>query len=297
MRYLIYYLLFINIVTFIIYGVDKKKAEDHKWRIRESTLLGLAAIGGPVGALLGMRIFHHKTKKKKFYITVPALIILWMIVIFLAYCLPYYHTVDAPLYQSDNTVQIIDERDYIFYDGPGKDKAMIFYPGAKVDEKAYEALLYETAEEGIDCFLVKMPFHIAFFGKNRADEIIENYSYKEWIMAGHSLGGAMASSYLKGHEDKFSGMIFLASFASSEISDDSNLDVLSVYGSEDKVLKRGSYEAAKKWCPQGSFTEKIIEGGNHSGFAYYGPQSGDGEATISKQEQIDMTVDYILATF
>ncbi len=73
------YLLFINVVTFIAFGVDKRKAKHNKWRIAEKTLLGLAAIGGSVGALLAMRMFHHKTKHKKFYIGVPVIILLQIV--------------------------------------------------------------------------------------------------------------------------------------------------------------------------------------------------------------------------
>ncbi len=73
------YLLFINVVTFIAFGVDKRKAKHNKWRIAEKTLLELAAIGGSVGALLAMRMFHHKTKHKKFYIGVPVIILLQIV--------------------------------------------------------------------------------------------------------------------------------------------------------------------------------------------------------------------------
>ncbi len=73
------YLLFINVVTFIAFGVDKRKAKHNKWRIAEKTLLGLAAIGGSVGALLAMRMFHHKTKHKRFYIGVPVIILLQIV--------------------------------------------------------------------------------------------------------------------------------------------------------------------------------------------------------------------------
>ncbi len=73
------YFLFINVVTFIAFGVDKRKAKHNKWRIAEKTLLGLAAIGGSVGALLAMRMFHHKTKHKKFYIGVPVIILLQIV--------------------------------------------------------------------------------------------------------------------------------------------------------------------------------------------------------------------------
>jgi len=69
------YLAVINMVTFILYGIDKWKAKRSKWRIEESTLLWLAAAGGSIGALLGIKIWHHKTLHKKFTWGVPAILI------------------------------------------------------------------------------------------------------------------------------------------------------------------------------------------------------------------------------
>lgn len=76
MKYFLYYLIVINLITFFAFGIDKRKAEKGAWRTKESTLLGLAVIGGSVGALLGMNAFRHKTKHKKFTIGVPAILIL-----------------------------------------------------------------------------------------------------------------------------------------------------------------------------------------------------------------------------
>ena len=64
-------LLGINVVTFIAYGIDKWKAKHSKWRIPEATLLGLAVIGGSIGAWLGMKVWHHKTMHKKFKYGIP----------------------------------------------------------------------------------------------------------------------------------------------------------------------------------------------------------------------------------
>lgn len=69
-------ILLLNIATFIVYGVDKHKARRAKWRISEATLLTLAAAGGSIGALLGMKVWRHKTKHKKFYIGVPLFLVL-----------------------------------------------------------------------------------------------------------------------------------------------------------------------------------------------------------------------------
>ena len=75
-RYLIYYLLVINAATFIIYGIDKDKAKKAKWRISEATLLTMAAVGGSIGAWLGMKAWHHKTQHRKFKYGVPIILLI-----------------------------------------------------------------------------------------------------------------------------------------------------------------------------------------------------------------------------
>lgn len=77
---LIYYLIFINVVAFIVFGVDKRKAVKNKWRIKESIFLLFSLIGGGIGSLFGMYLFHHKTKKKKFTFGVPLLTVLFIVI-------------------------------------------------------------------------------------------------------------------------------------------------------------------------------------------------------------------------
>ena len=81
MNIIVLYLLIINVITFIVYGVDKHKAKQGKWRIPESTLLLLAALGGSIGALLGMKVWHHKTMHKKFQYGVPAILVVQVAVV------------------------------------------------------------------------------------------------------------------------------------------------------------------------------------------------------------------------
>ena len=78
---LLYYLIVINVVTFLVYGIDKWKAKQGSWRISEATLLILAAIGGSIGALLGMKVWRHKTQHKKFKYGLPLILIIQIILI------------------------------------------------------------------------------------------------------------------------------------------------------------------------------------------------------------------------
>ena len=75
-QYSLYYLLAANVVTFILYGMDKYKAKKAKWRIPEVTLLLLAVVGGSVGAWMGMKVWHHKTMHKKFIYGIPAILLI-----------------------------------------------------------------------------------------------------------------------------------------------------------------------------------------------------------------------------
>jgi uncharacterized membrane protein YsdA (DUF1294 family) len=83
MLYLIYYLIGINIIAFIFFGVDKRKAIKNKWRIKESLLLLFSLIGGGIGSLFGIYLFHHKTKKRKFTFGVPFLTVIFITILFL----------------------------------------------------------------------------------------------------------------------------------------------------------------------------------------------------------------------
>ena len=74
-RLLLYYLLAVNLLTFATYGIDKYKARHARWRVREASLLLLAALGGSIGALLGMHLFRHKTQHKKFRYGVPIILL------------------------------------------------------------------------------------------------------------------------------------------------------------------------------------------------------------------------------
>ena len=76
---LIYYILIINIIAFIAYGLDKYKARHDKWRIPETTLILLAVIGGSIGAIVGMKFFRHKTRKAKFFVGVPVILVVQLI--------------------------------------------------------------------------------------------------------------------------------------------------------------------------------------------------------------------------
>ena len=74
------YLAIVNLIAFVMYYADKQKAKKHAWRTPEATLIGVAAIGGALGAYAGMKVFRHKTKHIKFIVCVPLCLILWCVI-------------------------------------------------------------------------------------------------------------------------------------------------------------------------------------------------------------------------
>ena len=181
----------------------------------------------------------------------------------------------------------------IFFQPSEKAKAgFIFYPGGKVEYNAYEPLLAKLADNGIACFLVKMPFNLAVFNINAAEKILNQFSEIDtWFIGGHSLGGSMSASFLGKNQDDIKGLILLAAYSTVDFSN-SDVKILSIFGSEDRVLNLEKYAEYKPNLSKNT-REFVIEGGNHAGFGFYGKQKGDGPATISSQEQIEKTAELI----
>ena len=169
---------------------------------------------------------------------------------------------------------------------------LIFYPGGKVDHAAYAPLMEALADQGILCVVTEMPFHLAVLDIDAAAGIPAQYPEVErWYIGGHSLGGSMAAAYLDSCEEEYEGLILLAAYSTADLSA-SELNVLSIYGSEDLVMDRENYEEYRQNLPD-DFRELVIDGGCHAGFGLYGPQEGDGVPAITAQEQIAITAEAI----
>ena len=135
-------------------------------------------------------------------------------------------------------------------------KALIFYPGGRVQYTAYAPLMHELAKNNFVCILVHMP-------------------------------GNLAAK----HVDEFDGLYLFAAYSTADLSD-SDLRVFSVYGSEDGVLDMDKYRKYRSNLPEDTY-EYVIDGGCHSYFGSYGLQKGDGTPDVDFEEQIEMTVDFI----
>lgn len=240
-----------------------------------------------------MVIKMKKNKKLKItlWILIPLLIIGGVVGGFFIYVGNYYHALE---YVNNENVEKTSYYGYDIYSKKNEkaDALYIFYPGAKVEAKAYVGLVETIALENIDVALVYMPFNLAFFGINEASDVInDNKNYTSYYLGGHSLGGAMAGSYeAKDTSNKIKGLILLASYVTE--TQPSTVECLTIKGSEDKVLKLDKHAENKNYFSS-RYEEYTIDGGNHGGFGNYGHQSGDGEARITNEEQWKITAEQI----
>ena len=232
-------------------------------------------------------------KKKRKWLRGILVISLLLIAGFAIFVSIYYpaDAVARRYMESDDTVKVEQTKYGWLFDGPSSDSALIFYPGARVEETAYAPLLHELAANGIDVCLVKMPLRLASLGEKAAGGILDDYDYSNWYIGGHSLGGVVASGYASYHPASFSGVILLGSYPLKKLPD--SLKELMIIGSEDKILNEERILRSRKYDSIQS-VEYIIEGGNHSQFGSYGPQRGDGKSKIAGNIQVEETVNTIV---
>jgi pimeloyl-ACP methyl ester carboxylesterase len=189
--------------------------------------------------------------------------------------------------QSDDVVRVETEPWLIFRPtGDEPVTGLILYPGGRVDPRAYAPTARAIAEDGYLVVIAPMPLNLAFFAPDRAAEIMAAFPEVEhWAVGGHSLGGAMTSGFAHQNPSVVAGLVLWASYpAGSDDLSGQDLAVASVYGTRDGVATGDEIAASRPLLP--SDTEwTAIEGGNHAQFGWYGPQSGDNEATISREEQ------------
>ena len=203
--------------------------------------------------------------------------------VFFMYVGDYYRADETAqgVLDTDSSIETIGQYTILSPSNPS-DTALIFYPGAKVEASAYLPILEKIKQNGVTCVLVTMPYNMAIFDKDAADGVYELLpDVKNWYIGGHSMGGAMASSYASDNQDKVSGLILLGAYVYGDYPLDK---ALTIYGS----LNTG---VAKKI----NYTDNVvvIDGGNHAQFGNYGKQKGDADAAISSEQQQDIAVEAI----
>lgn len=221
-------------------------------------------------------------RHKKWLIAGGMVLLLLAILVgaFFWYVSDYYRAEDVALQvlAQDSGITVQDNLTILSPSSP-TDTAIIFYPGAKVEAEAYLPLLDQIRQIGVTCILVDMPFHMAIFDADAADQVMTQFpEFQHWYIAGHSMGGAMASKFASDHPDQVDGLILMGAYIYGNYPDEKTL---TIYGSLNQSVEDHI-----------DYTENIveIEGGNHAQFGNYGPQKGDLPASISAQEQQAQTV-------
>ncbi len=244
-----------------------------------------------------MKALIHKRKKLILGIGIPVLAAVLLCAAFLIYTGVYYHADTEAIERAFPSVrgvseQTLDNGDLVVSSMHAK-VGLIFYPGGKVEHTAYLPLMRALAKQGVCCVLVKMPLRLAVLELHAADGVREALpNVTQWYIGGHSLGGTIAASELAAHRGTYEGLLLLASFSTDDLSNEP-VRALSIYGSEDGVLNRETYEKNRKNLPADT-TELVIEGGCHAYFGMYGAQAGDGTPSISDAEQIRITADAVI---
>lgn len=161
---------------------------------------------------------------------------------------------------------------------------LILYPGGRVDPRSYAPLARDLAAAGYLVVIPPMPLNLAVLAPGRAAEVMAAHpEIERWVIGGHSLGGSMAANFVYKHPGSVDGLVLWAAYpAGNNPLTGLDAPILSVYGTEDMGVE--GIESRRELLPQQT-QWVIIQGGNHAQFGWYGPQSGDGKASISQREQ------------
>jgi len=189
--------------------------------------------------------------------------------------------------QSDAQVQVETEPWLIFRPTSGQPAVgLVLYPGARVDPRSYAPAAHALAAEGYLVVIVPMPLNLAVLAPDRAAEVIAAFpEIGRWAVGGHSLGGAMAARFAYQNPDAAQGLALWAAYpASGDDLSGYSTAVTSISATEDGLSTEEEIAASRPLLPPDT-SWVAIEGGNHAQFGWYGPQAGDGTATISREEQ------------
>jgi predicted alpha/beta-hydrolase family hydrolase len=227
---------------------------------------------------------------KTIWITAGVFFTLWM---FYSY---ESHGVDESFFESNGIVKVGNTDDYFLFT-PKKEfkNVVIFYPGAMVETEAYVPLCRKVADNGIQVYLIKMPWRLASKGYNKPKELhLFNDVTKNYILAGHSQGGKMAAQFVYENPKLIDKLILIGTTHPRDISlAEVEIPILKIYGSNDGVAsEKAIFENKSKLPASAKFSR--IEGANHAQFGYYGFQLGDDKASISREQQQKETLDEIL---
>ena len=240
---------------------------------------------------------RYITSKKRLVLLIILAVLIASVAYFAYYVSDYSHADSTALtaLSSTGSYNVVDNSNSITFT-PTANKSsigIIFYPGAKIQPESYSVIASKLAMNGYTTIIVKMPFNLAIFGINKADDVIaEHPEISTWVIGGHSLGGVFASDYAVNHQDKIKGVIYLAAYPNTNASN-ATFNGLFIRGTLDGLATSTQISDNLNKFPVNT-TFINITGGNHANFGDYGVQEGDNNSTISRQEQQNLTVNYIL---
>ena len=194
---------------------------------------------------------------------------------------------------SDEGVEVATSRWLVFRPQDSQPRTgLVLYPGGRVDPRAYAPAARALARRGYLVVIVPMPLNLAFFRPSAANPVIDAFpEVTRWAVGGHSLGGAMAARFAYRSPGAAAGLVLWASYpAESDDLSGRDIAVTSVYATRDGLATLEKIGASRPLLPPHTVWVPI-EGGNHAQFGWYGPQTGDHPATISRTEQLQLIVE------
>lgn len=199
--------------------------------------------------------------------------------------------------------EISETGDYILIEpvGDQSEEGILFIPGGLVDAHAYISTFLEFVRTNNQKVLIlKVRSNLAIFNMRQAERVRKDFEGDKWIIGGHSLGGVVAGMTVNNNRDEYEGLFFLGAYSTADIGD-WDQPVFMILAENDGLTDLESVENNRRNLPEAIYADfseldslgdtrgntiyYTIRGGNHGQFGNYGQQAGDGEATISKEEQ------------
>ncbi len=247
-----------------------------------------------VGLLWGVLLWRRRASLKRSALRAAGAwagrVAVLALVAMLVWLNPFAYQPGAAAAGSSSKASVVEEPTAIVMtpEGGQASRGLVFYPGARVEARAYADILRPAADAGILVVILKTPLNLSLLDGNQARGAMAAHpEISSWAVGGHSLGGVSASSFALGNPD-VDGLLLYASYPLDSMRDRAGLKVLSISGSEDGLSTPEKINASRELLPaDATFVE--VQGGNHAFFGSYGPQPGDGEATVGRdvaQEQI-----------
>jgi dienelactone hydrolase len=242
-----------------------------------------------------MRIISKGVSMRRRYKILTAVLVV-TIVVLLGFVV-WAETPPAPMQEalnalkSDSVVNVTNDKWLVFEPATDYSVGFIIYPGGRIDYRSYAPIAHSIAAEGYLTTVASMPLNLAVFGVNSANEIIAAYpNVSSWAIGGHSLGGTMAAQFVYDNPNKVEGLVLWAAYPASGTNlTKSGVLAVTIHGTNDGLVSENQMEESLKLLPVG--TDRVeLNGGNHAQFGWYGDQPGDKPATITREQQQNLTL-------